>query len=200
MLADHLLRLLPMIVSRCLIERGKECDPMIKICHLLLIWRKKQVTACQCHHCHHILASWKREAKKMMNIILLIIIIASWFPICHLPSPWRASHSSCVWGPERYLPRYFWSRAISALGVILLIHADNCCSSDDTFDLGAILGLERDTFDLGEIPIVAVNPSWEYLGADQLEFLLGRNSARCWNFGQFLDPFLDNTCVYGWWY
>ena len=153
--------------------------------------KKKQVTACQCHPCHHILTLWKREAKKMMSIILMIIIIASWFPICHLPSPWRASHSSCVWGPERYLARYFWSRAISALGVILLIHADNCCSSDDTFDLGAILGLERDTFDLGEIPIVAVNPSWEYLGADQLEFLLGRNSARCWNFGQFLDPFLD---------
>ena len=80
---------------------------------------------------------------------------------------------------------------ISALGVILLIHADNCCSSDDTFDLGAILGLERDTFDLGEIPIVAVNPSCEYLGADQLEFLLRRNSARCWNFGRFLDPFFD---------
>ena len=84
MLADHLLRLLPMIVSRCLIERGKECDPMIKIFHLLLIW-KKQVTACQCHSCRHI--EWHHQKEShFKSSSLFDWLLFSWSSSSHRDS------------------------------------------------------------------------------------------------------------------
>ena len=170
MLADHLLRLLPMIVSRCLIERGKECDPMIKICHLLLIWKKNKSLLV---NVILVITYWHHEREKQRKWWTLF----SWSSSSHRDSPSAicplpgAQVTQAAFEDLRDIWRdTFDPGEISALGVILLIHGDNCCSSDDTFDLGAILGLERDTFDLGEIPIVAVNPSCEYLGADQLEF------------------------------
>ena len=133
MLADHLLRLLPMIVSRCLIERGKECEPMVKICHLLLIWRKNKSLLV---NVILVITYWHHEREKQRKWWTLF----SWpssshrdspSAICPLPSAqvtqaafedlrdiWRDTFD-----PGRYLLLgwYFWYMEITAALVMILL-------------------------------------------------------------------------------